>query len=725
MEPGTVIGSKYVLLRCSVTGMRPSWLARDTERNLLRTLHLMRPLDGAAARDAFVREMERASQIENAHLVSVLDYGWDGSGYLFTAEEEYRDTPSLADLLEERDFNLVQSVDLALQLLTALEAVHAAGLVHGDIQPNQLLIRRSESEAGRDHLLLRGLGRSRFAPSRVISAASELEPISVEWVVGSPEYASPEQLRGEPHDVRSDLYSVGLLLYRLVTGRNAFAAPRTLEVAFMQRFTFPPLPSMYVALSSALEGVCLKALSKTPELRYQTAAEMRGALLAAHPAPRLEPVAERPSRFGLVLRRPTLPPAPIATSALLLPAGGPIRNSTVPAGEMRQSEVPRPAAARQRSKLAVPLMFGMLTFSLTTAALVAAPRLDLWPLTENDADALPPSVQDHAELFDDVTPLPAEPEPPAVHTSAAVLEAAPRAPEQEPEPEPADERAPEPAPSTPVPSEGDPAGVASAQPAAATAAPPHEATQARTVEKVAEAAPVEPERELPKPDRIANVAKPARAPLPARVQPETPAAAKPVRSSQRQATTAAASVESTINAKEMVLLTPRVTEGRVEAESFATPPAAAAVPEAKSAPARAPAADVDPANLPVTLMATPTVVTIAPAGPRTGGVSSVRVTIGRARSVRGAVSKGGLRDAINVFALERCYLNSPVPAGVLRMQLELETELSGRIASAKLFGAVVPPKLASCVEDAVRKGKVRDADTGAIHATVDLTFEAR
>jgi serine/threonine-protein kinase len=259
--------------------------------------------------ERFEREALNAERLDqHPNIVPVIESGEDLQHRLLLVFMEYIDGRDLEQVIAE-DWPLSHNrlIGIMSQMLTALSAAHALGIVHRDLKPKNILLRPLREAASEDHVLVGDFGLARLAPFQLAgaarSAAARLHQISSEaWLVGSPEYASPEQVRGETLDERSDVYAAGVVLFQLLTRTLPFVGETPLAVALKQCSALPPPPSGFARVDSRLEVVCLKALSKTAGARYQTASEMQSALEAA----RAPEVAARSvwRRFGNTPARP-------------------------------------------------------------------------------------------------------------------------------------------------------------------------------------------------------------------------------------------------------------------------------------------------------------------------------------------------------------------------------------------------------------------------------------
>ncbi len=215
----------------------------------------------------FQREAKLLAQLQHPHILPVFDFGEaDGYSYLVMP---FVQSGALIDILKGEPLPLPRLRQIVSQLGDALNYAHARGLIHRDIKPSNVLL----DESGNCLLTDFGLARMVEASINLTSSGS---------IMGTPAYMSPEQGSGQPLDGRSDLYSLGVMLFEMATGRVPYKAETPIAVIFKHiQDPLPPARALNPALPEALEKVILKALAKRPEDRYQTASEMTLALQAA------------------------------------------------------------------------------------------------------------------------------------------------------------------------------------------------------------------------------------------------------------------------------------------------------------------------------------------------------------------------------------------------------------------------------------------------------------
>ena len=240
----------------------------------------------------FRREAQSAAALNHPTIVAVYDSGEEE----FTAPNgstrsvpyivmEYVEGHTVRELLGDGEaVPIPEAVEITTGVLDALEYSHRAGIVHRDIKPGNIMLTSTGAVKVMD-----------FGIARAIedSAATVTQTHAV---VGTAQYLSPEQARGELVDARSDLYSTGCLLYELLTGQPPFTGDSAVAIAYQHVREIPKPPSALAAdVPESLDRVVLKALAKARDDRYQDAAHMRTELLAASPAPPAPPISTQPS----------------------------------------------------------------------------------------------------------------------------------------------------------------------------------------------------------------------------------------------------------------------------------------------------------------------------------------------------------------------------------------------------------------------------------------------
>src|SRR5436189_3431903 len=254
----TLFDGRYKVVRkLGAGGMATVALAEDQE--LARRVGI-KILNARHANDEqfverFRREAKNAAALSHPNIVSIYDRGEaEGSYYIAM---EYLDGRSLKELIVSRGpAPAGVAIEYARQILSALRFAHRHGIVHRDIKPHNVLV---DSEG---RVKVTDFGIARAGTSQMTEAGS---------IVGTAQYLSPEQARGTAVDQRSDIYSVGIVLYELLTGTVPFTGDTAVEIAMRHLSSVPEPPSaLREDLPHELDMVVLRALAKNPEDRYQT-----------------------------------------------------------------------------------------------------------------------------------------------------------------------------------------------------------------------------------------------------------------------------------------------------------------------------------------------------------------------------------------------------------------------------------------------------------------------
>ncbi len=227
----------------------------------------------------FLREAQAASRVDHASSMRVVDFGEEPDGLLYIAME-FVDGKTLATIIEEEGpLPVARIVDIACQALAALAVAHDIGVIHRDLKPENIMIIEGEDDEGRTHDIVKVCD---FGVAKLLEGGSRAPNVTAQGVVvGTPEYMSPEQARGEALDARSDIYAMGVLLFQLMTGKVPFDSSTAFGTALMQVNDEPTRPRLLnPRVDSRLEKICLKAMRKRPDDRHASARELRGELRA-------------------------------------------------------------------------------------------------------------------------------------------------------------------------------------------------------------------------------------------------------------------------------------------------------------------------------------------------------------------------------------------------------------------------------------------------------------
>lgn len=216
-------------------------------------------------RTRFLREARAASILNHPHIATIYDYGETPDQVPFIVMELV-DGQNLAERLQQGSLSLERSLEIVQEVAEALGEAHRHGLIHRDIKPSNIAI----NQRGDVKVLDFGLAKQLRAEDPALSVSATDTRAGV--IIGTPSYLSPEQVLGSRVDVRSDLFSLGLLLYECLTGRPAFAGINVMEICSQIIRDDPSPPSTHNPLvTPALDRITLKALAKKADERYQTA----------------------------------------------------------------------------------------------------------------------------------------------------------------------------------------------------------------------------------------------------------------------------------------------------------------------------------------------------------------------------------------------------------------------------------------------------------------------
>ena len=308
----TLFDGRYRIVRkLGAGGMADVYLAEDQELGRRVAIKI---LNGRHANDdqfieRFRREAKNAAALNHPNIVSIYDRGEAEETYYIAME--FLDGRTLKELIVTRGAAPVNvAIEYARQILSALRFAHRHGIVHRDIKPHNVLV------DGEGRVKVTDFGIARAGTSQMTETGS---------IVGTAQYLSPEQAKGGEVDQRSDLYSLGVVLYELLTGKTPFEGDTPVEVA-MKHLSTPPQPPSELRpdLPPELDLVVLRALAKDPDDRYQSADEMEADLArVARGAPVARTTADSATRVI-----PAVPPpdptqetriAPLRGSAAVAP----------------------------------------------------------------------------------------------------------------------------------------------------------------------------------------------------------------------------------------------------------------------------------------------------------------------------------------------------------------------------------------------------------------------
>ena len=278
---GRVVAGKFKIEDLVGSGaMGEVFRARHVTLDTMIALKIMRAdiAKDAMFKERFYREAKAASRLDHPNSVRVLDFGVEPDGLVYIAMEFLHGRDLLSVLRDEWPIPDERIVDLLVQTLAAVSVAHDLGIVHRDLKPENIMVSVGHEDDGARpyHVKVCDFGIAKLNDPRGFQTDGGKPLTSSGTLIGTPEYMSPEQARGDALDARSDVYAVGIILYQLLVGRVPFSAENALGVVLKQ-VTDEPVPPSKVrpGVNPRLEAICLRALKKSRDERYQSAKEMR------------------------------------------------------------------------------------------------------------------------------------------------------------------------------------------------------------------------------------------------------------------------------------------------------------------------------------------------------------------------------------------------------------------------------------------------------------------
>ena len=452
---GQVISHYRVIEQIGAGGMGVVYRAEDTRLGRPLVLKFLPP---ALSRDPmalerFEREARTASSMNHPGICTVYDIGeWEGQRYI--AMEHLEGQP-LDRFIGGKPVALSMLLDLAVQITDAIELAHSEGILHRDLKPANIFItKRGHAKVldfGLAKLAAGDPGASALDATAQTLAAHVLTTVGV--AVGTVAYMSPEQARGEDLDTRSDLFSLGVVLHEMATGRQAFSGPTAAVVfdAILNR-TPPPIVSVNPEVPFELERIIDKAIEKDRLLRYQHAADLKSDLARL----KRDRESGRVSIGGLSEARSGVRPAANAGSGSVFEvAGTAAASSAVPAAASSAAAIPAPVVAPESQPVPAPAkakksnrtaiaaaVVGVLAVGGVAAGYVLTrPAVEpSAPVTQSSAPAaapesvVPPVAEPKPAAAPTAVPSPVAAAPPQATTPAAVAKPTPAATPRAPAP---------------------------------------------------------------------------------------------------------------------------------------------------------------------------------------------------------------------------------------------------------------------------------------------------
>jgi eukaryotic-like serine/threonine-protein kinase len=301
LAPGIKLGRYEILSVLGAGGMAEVYQARDGQ--LGRNVAIKVVNESLAGSPELLRRFEQeariAGSLNHPHIVAVYDFGThEGAPYVVT---ELLEGESLRRRLDRGRIPVATALDWGAQLAQGLAAAHRRGVVHRDVKPDNIFVGPGGQVKLLDFGIAKLLEDARAGPHGLLepTVAPKGDATRTGSVIGTPGYMSPEQVRGEPLDARSDIFSLGAVLHEMLSGQRAFPGAGVVESGYAILNADPP--SLPASVPPAVGQVVQRCLEKDPERRFQTAADLGFALeVVRNPTASAAPVPRRGSRRALL-----------------------------------------------------------------------------------------------------------------------------------------------------------------------------------------------------------------------------------------------------------------------------------------------------------------------------------------------------------------------------------------------------------------------------------------
>ncbi len=318
----TVVNDRYeITKRIGRGGMADVFLARDQLLDRQVAVKMLFPEFAVDPNfvERFRREAQAAASLNHPNIVAVFDWGRHAGTYFITME--YVQGRTLAEILRaNRQLTSKQAADIGSEVAAALAFAHDSGLAHRDIKPANILIGSNGQVKVTD-----------FGIARAMNSATESQLTQAGAVMGTASYFSPEQAQGAQPDPRSDLYSLGIVMYEMVAGQPPFTGDNPVSIAYKQVHDTPsPLHQIVVDIPRAYEAIVNKLLAKKPVARYQNAEALREDLRRFRSGEPVAALTEATAASGAMPAAPSsAPSAPAPHAADLQSTSSPVTSNPV------------------------------------------------------------------------------------------------------------------------------------------------------------------------------------------------------------------------------------------------------------------------------------------------------------------------------------------------------------------------------------------------------------
>jgi serine/threonine-protein kinase len=275
---GTLIAGRYEIREHIATGgMASVFKTWDHRVERIVAIKVLRSLDKNDLRavERFRREARAAAALAHPNAVTIYDFVEEMGQYFLVME--YIHGPTLKQLIgQRRQLQPREAIEIAAQVCAVLQVAHARGFIHRDIKPQNIMLAWSGATGGS---LGDGGAWVKLTDFGIVRVAEEAGLTNSGIVLGTADYLSPEQARGETLTASSDLYSLGVVMFEMLAGRPPFVGPTAVSIAMQHASANPPpLRQFNPTIPPALEQLVLRTLEKEPEDRFSSAAEMQQTL---------------------------------------------------------------------------------------------------------------------------------------------------------------------------------------------------------------------------------------------------------------------------------------------------------------------------------------------------------------------------------------------------------------------------------------------------------------
>ncbi len=317
LSDGQAFGAYHLIGLAGTGGMGVVYRAEQQPLGRIVALKVIRPeIAGSGDYQArFLREARLAAAVNHPHIVPVFDFG-EHAGRLYLAMQ-WIDGVELRRLMDGgRPLPPERAVRIGTQVASALQAIHDAGMLHRDVKPANILVR---DLGGEDHAYLTDFGIAKLA-------AADGGLTGTGWMIGTTGYLSPEQIRGQPPDARSDLYALGCVMFEALTGQRPFTGDNDQALLWAHASSPRPVASQACpGLGGRYDEFFARALAIDPHRRYQSGGQFGAALDAActgRRASRTPTAVAGPAGQRRTAQHPPGPPPPETGTAPTSPVGG-------------------------------------------------------------------------------------------------------------------------------------------------------------------------------------------------------------------------------------------------------------------------------------------------------------------------------------------------------------------------------------------------------------------